>query len=48
LFLGLRCLCLIMFLFSRFKFQISMVEKECYFVKNVGGVDVNFPSITPT
>jgi len=25
-----------------------MVEKEeCYFIKNVGGVDEDFPSITP-
>ncbi len=30
-----------------FKFQISMAEKECYFVKNVGGVVEDFPSITP-
>jgi hypothetical protein len=47
LFLGLRCLCLSMSLFLMFKFQISMV-KECNFVENVGRIDEDFPSNTPT
>ncbi len=49
LFLGLRCLCLIMSLFLMFRFQVSMVEKEeCYFVENVGRVDEDILSTTLT
>jgi hypothetical protein len=31
-----------------FRFQVSMVEKKCYFVENVGGVNEDTLSITPT
>jgi hypothetical protein len=31
-----------------FRFQVSMVEKKCYFVENVGGVHEDTLSITPT
>jgi hypothetical protein len=48
LFFGLRCLYLNVSLFFVFRFQVSMVEKKCYFVENVGGVHEDTLSTTPT